>query len=95
MITKFIASVEFHVAAGLFAGEERAVVHLEVAATITCTKVDCIATQLRAEKFAIGVFHDYCFGGLDGLRKQQQRTGKVRIGERLNIWYRLDGRGIK
>lgn len=95
MITKFIASVEVHVAAGLFAREERAVVQLEVAATIAWTQVDSITARLGATKLAIGAFHDYCFGGLDGLRKQQQRTGKVRIGERLNIWYRLDGRGIK
>ena len=95
MITKFIASVELHVAAGLFAREERAVVQLEVAATIAWTHVNGVAAELRAAEFAIGAFHDYCFGVLDGLRKQQQRTGKVRIGERLNIWYRLDGRGIK
>jgi hypothetical protein len=71
VITKFIVSVEFHVAAGLFAREEWAVVLLEVAATITCTQVDGVAVELGAEELAIGKLQNYCFSWLDGLRKRQ------------------------
>jgi hypothetical protein len=71
VITKFIAPVELHIAAGLVAVKERAVVHLEVAATIAWTQVDSIAAELRAEELAIWAFHDNCSNWSDGLRKQQ------------------------
>jgi hypothetical protein len=71
VITKFIASVEFLVAARLGAWEERAVVQLEVAATIAWTHVDGVAAELGTEELAIGKLQNYCFSRLEGLRKRQ------------------------
>ena len=74
VITKFVTPVELHVAAGLSAREERAVVHLEVAATIAWTQVDGIAAELGAEELAIGKLQNYCFSWLDGSRKRQRQS---------------------
>lgn len=87
---KFVVPVEAHVTARLVAVEEGAVVLLEVAAAITCTKVDGIAAWLRTEETTVGKFHDYCVKRLEGLSKWQQRSDRSRITGQLSIELRLD-----
>ena len=72
--TKLVLPVELHATVGLSARKERAVVLLEVAATITCTQVDGVAAELGAEELAIGKLQNYCFSWLDGSRKRQRQS---------------------
>lgn len=81
---KLVLPVELHVAVVLSARKEWAVVLLEVAATVTCTKVDGITAELRTEETTVGEFHSYCLDGFS----ERQRQGESSISE-LNVRSRL------
>lgn len=61
VIAEFVMPVELHVAAVLVAVEERTVVLLEMATTVSSTKVGGVTARPRTEEPAFGEFHHHCF----------------------------------